>query len=119
MPSLASPIHDQPISRMTSSIMSPVFDNDDHSFKRMWEKAQIRFQERTSKSLRLSTGKSLEDVLKELEERYPQESIFETRGQSKSNAKEVVRNVLSCINILGGIVAQGASMVCCISTAQV
>lgn len=95
-----------------ASVSSPVLDRDDYSFKAMWEQAQLRFQERTAKSLKSATGKSLEDVLKELEERYPEDNIFQAQSGSQSNVKDIVRNVLNCINILGGIVAQGASMVC-------
>ncbi|KEF52389.1 uncharacterized protein A1O9_11630 [Exophiala aquamarina CBS 119918] len=93
-----------------ASLSSPVFDRDGYSFKAMWEQAQVRFQDRTAKSLKSATGKSLEDVLKELEERYPEDNIFEAKNGSQSNVKDIVRNVLNCINILGGIVAQGASM---------
>lgn len=92
-------------------IASPVLDKDDYSFKAMWEQAQLRFQERTSKSLRSATGQSLEDVMKELERKYPEDNIFQAPNGSQSNAKDIVRNVLNCISILGGIVAQGASMV--------
>jgi hypothetical protein len=92
-------------------VASPVLDRDDYSFKAMWEQAQLRFQERTAKSLKSATGKSLEDVLKELEQKYPEDNIFQAQNGSQSNVKDIVRNVLNCINILGGIVAQGASMV--------
>lgn len=94
------------------SISSPVLDREEYSFKAMWEQAQLRFQERTSRALKSGKGKSLEDVLRELEERYPEDNIFQAPSGSKSNVKDIVRNVLNCINILGGIVAQGASMVC-------
>ncbi|KAK5048582.1 hypothetical protein LTR84_005673 [Exophiala bonariae] len=92
------------------SVASPILDRDDYSFKAMWEQAQLRFQERTSKSLKSATGHSLEDVLSELEKKYPEDNIFQSLNDSQSNVKDVVRNVLNCISILGGIVAQGASM---------
>lgn len=79
------------------------------SFKEMWEKAELRFQKITNKSLRASKKKSLNDVIKDLETRYADE---DSDGESaKDRAKELIGNVLSCINLLGGIAAQGASIV--------
>ncbi|KIW88431.1 uncharacterized protein Z519_11000 [Cladophialophora bantiana CBS 173.52] len=82
----------------------------EQSFKQMWDDAEQRSLKITKTSLRSSPKKSLNDVVQELETRY-NESDSANDERNKPRAKELVENVLSCIKLLGGIAAQGASVV--------
>jgi hypothetical protein len=82
--------------------------DEDISLEDMWLQAENRFAKITSKSLKTAPKKSLNAVFAELETRYSDKEpeVVESR------TKEWMRNVLSCINLLGGIAAEGVSMVC-------
>lgn len=88
--------------------MSSKMDTD-LSFDGMWTQAETRFLKITNKNLRAAPKRSLDDVVKDLEARYSDKDSDDE--SAKSRAKEWIGNVLNCINLLGGIAAQGASMV--------
>jgi len=75
----------------------------------MWEEAQERFHKLTAKELKGSRPKRLDDVITELEAKYVANSSTEL--DIKKRTAKVIENVLKCIQLLGGIAAQGASMV--------
>ncbi|OQV03546.1 hypothetical protein CLAIMM_08579 [Cladophialophora immunda] len=82
----------------------------EQSFKQMWDEAEERFVKITKKPLRSSPKKSLNDVIQDLENRYNESGPADDE-RNKPRAKELVENVLNCIKLLGGIAAQGASIV--------
>jgi len=79
------------------------------SLKDLWDDAEKKFQKITKKSLKASSQKKLDDVLRELECKYAEKDSDEE--SYKRQAKAMIQNVLTCIKILGGIAAQGASVV--------
>ena len=84
-------------------------NEDEQSFKQMWKEARIRFEETTNRSLVQSNNRSLDDVLKELDQRF--NSSAPNEGSKQQRIKELATNVLKFIQVLGGIAAQGASAV--------
>ncbi|KAI4239674.1 MAG: hypothetical protein LQ352_007783 [Teloschistes flavicans] len=83
-------------------------DEDEQSFKRMWEDAQHSFEQTTKKSL-VQHNPSLDDVLKDLEERFDDDDL--DKSGKRQRVKQLASNVLKLIQLLGGIAAQGASAV--------
>lgn len=81
----------------------------EQTFKQMWLEARIRFEETTKKSLVQSKNQSLDGVLRELDMRFNDHSAED--GSKKRRMKELASNVLTFIELLGGIAAQGASIV--------
>ncbi|EXJ79463.1 hypothetical protein A1O3_08965 [Capronia epimyces CBS 606.96] len=79
----------------------------------MWQQAELEFSRLTRKNLRADQGKRLEDVLRELEEKYqPQPgSARESSTSNKNKIRDTISKVLNCIQLLGGLVADGASVV--------
>ena len=89
--------------------MTPPKEADEQAFKQMWVDARIRFQDLTKRSLIESTDRSLDDIVNLIDQKFDQ-SDPETHSKKK-RIKELASNVLKFIDILGGIAAQGASMV--------
>lgn len=81
-------------------------DDDPQSVKEIWDKAIARFQERTDYALG-AVSKSPDDVAKALRLHYGRQADDEKTAK----AKDMGLKILSCIQILGGIAAQGASEV--------
>ena len=75
----------------------------------LWEAAQKRFRDRTGQKLQVSPPKTLDDVRKEIESL----SGDDGSGDSERNQrfKESCMGALYCIKLLGGVAAQGASIV--------
>ncbi|KAL9577614.1 MAG: hypothetical protein Q9212_006252 [Teloschistes hypoglaucus] len=91
--------------------LSMANDEDEQSFKRMWEDAQRRFEQKTNKSL-VQHSPSLDDVLKDLDERFNDGDLDnDKKRQRVQKVKRLASNVLKLIQLLGGIAAQGASVV--------
>ncbi|KAL8691994.1 MAG: hypothetical protein Q9218_002886 [Villophora microphyllina] len=84
-------------------------EEDEQGFKRMWEDAQHRFEQKTKKSLVQQKNPSLENVLKKLDERFNDDNP--DSGGKQQRVKQLASNVLKLIQLLGGIAAQGASIV--------
>ncbi|MCJ1334433.1 hypothetical protein MMC10_011143 [Thelotrema lepadinum] len=89
--------------------MTPPSNVDEQSFKQMWIDARIRFQDLTKKSLTESTNRGLDDMLDLVETRFDMNDP--DTGSKQKHIKELASNVLKFVQILGGIAAQGASMV--------
>lgn len=76
------------------------------SVKEIWEKTIARFQERTG--LRLDgVSRSSDDLQRLLEAHY----AMQADGEAASKAKSVGFQMIYCIQLLGGLVSEGASMV--------
>jgi fungal STAND N-terminal Goodbye domain len=76
----------------------------------MWEDAEQNFKTKTAKKLgRAGDAKTLDDVIREMESRKVEDDS--DGGKIKNRAKDIGQKVLNCIQLLGGIAAQGASMV--------
>ena len=82
---------------------------DEQDFRQMWIEAQKRFEKTTKKSLVQTNSRSLDDVLRELDKRFSTDDAQE--GGAQRRVKELASNVLTFIQLLGGIAAQGASLV--------
>ena len=82
---------------------------DDQGFDHMWMEAQNRFEKTTKKSLVQKNNRNLDDVLKDLDKRFNSDDPQE--GGTQRRVKELASNVLTFIELLGGIAAQGASIV--------
>ena len=82
---------------------------DEQDFRQMWIEAQDRFEKITKKSLVQKSNRSLDDVLRELDKRFNTDNAQE--GGAQRRVKDLASNVLTFIDLLGGIAAQGASMV--------
>ncbi|KAH8592092.1 hypothetical protein B0O99DRAFT_689874 [Bisporella sp. PMI_857] len=76
----------------------------------MWSDAMERFRDLTTKNLKLSPPRTLDDIRKQIESEQA-DSLNSKAKDSKKRAKEIGMNALTCIKLLGGIAAQGASMV--------
>ncbi|KAI4198228.1 MAG: hypothetical protein LQ350_005390 [Teloschistes chrysophthalmus] len=84
-------------------------DEDEQSFKRMWEDAQHRFEQKTNKSLDQHSPR-LDDVLKDLDEQFNDDDDPDN-DRKRQRVKQIAVNVLKLIQLLGGVAAQGASVV--------
>ena len=82
---------------------------DEQDFRQMWTEAQNRFEKTTKMSLVQKNNRSLDDVLRELDKRFNTDDAQE--GGAQRRVKELASNVLTFIKLLGGIAAQGASIV--------
>ncbi|KAI9657615.1 MAG: hypothetical protein M1821_002791 [Bathelium mastoideum] len=82
---------------------------DEQTFQQMWVEARTRFEATTKKSLMQSKNRSLDDVMKALDHKFNDKDPED--GGKQKRVKELAMNVLTFINLLGGIAAQGASVV--------
>ena len=82
---------------------------DEQDFRQMWIEAQNRFEKTTKKSLVQKNNRSLDDVLRELDKRFNTEDAQQDGAQRR--LKELASNLLTYIDLLGGIAAQGANIV--------
>ena len=81
--------------------------------KLMWQDAELEFSQLTKRTLRTFRENRLEDVLEELDRKYqPSDDTGKDSGaKAKAKIRATVGKVLSCIQLLGGLAAQGASVV--------
>ena len=75
------------------------------SVKEIWKNAIFRFQERTGYTLGSSVSKSPEDLRKALDLHYGQQAGDERTAK----AKDMGLKIISCIQLLGGMAADGVS----------
>ncbi|KAH2321744.1 hypothetical protein KXW87_000786, partial [Aspergillus fumigatus] len=76
------------------------------SVKEIWEKTIVRFYERTGQKLD-GVSKGPEDLRRLLDAHY----AAQADDKNVSQAKAVGFQMIHCIQLLGGIASQGASMV--------
>jgi len=77
----------------------------------LWEAAQKRFLERTGQKLQISPPKTLDEVRKDIES-LSMKGDLSKDDERKRRFKDNAMGVLNCLKLLGGVAAQGASMVC-------
>ena len=81
----------------------------EQAFAQMWEDAQSRFEEITKTPLKRAKNLSLNDAMASLDHHF---NAQDTEHNSKTaQAKEWAMNLLKFIQLLGGIIAQGASVI--------
>ena len=80
---------------------------DEASLKDMWEEASAKFRTQTGKSLRQPV--SLKDALSLLNTKLNPEDP--KTGDKQKKVKAVAANIIKLVQMLGGLVAQGASVV--------
>ena len=78
-------------------------------FQQMWVEAQINFEKKTNKSLVRSCHRSLEDVLKDLDQQFNAQDSQEDGKQQ--HVRRLASNVLNFIQLLGGVAAQAGSVI--------
>ena len=77
----------------------------------MWKDAERRFQERTQKALSSPASRiTLDELLIKWQDRYDRENNSDSSAR-KAQTKRILHNVLYGIKLLGGIAAQGISLV--------
>ena len=76
--------------------------------RKMWDKAQSDFRKNTKKELRADNNKRLDDILQEFQQKYPQD---EGEVSTKAKISETINSILKCVQLLGGLAAEGASIV--------
>lgn len=93
-------------------------DNENMSFDDMWEDASKRFEQLTDKKLKPDPGISFEDCIKKVEAAQLQEQDGgkHFKPGKRKNVKTYGLNTLRFLKLLGGVVAEGVGMVCCLST---
>ena len=78
------------------------------SLQDMWDDASNRFRKLTGKILTPGRRKTLDEVCEEME---AQQSQDPTDNDLNTRAKQIGINLLQGLKLLGGVVAQGVSMV--------
>jgi hypothetical protein len=87
-------------------ISEPKQESGPASVKEIWEKTIVRFQKRTGQKLD-GVSRGPEDLRRLLDAHY----AAQADDESVSKAKAVGSQMIHCIQLLGGIASQGASMV--------
>ena len=83
--------------------------SDSMSLEQIWNDAAKRFASRTSRNLKLKPPKTLDDVRIEIEKQNAE--IPDNLPDTKQKVKEAGMSILYCLKLLGGVAAQGASVV--------
>ena len=81
----------------------------EQTFAQMWVDAQTRFEERTKKPLKRAKNQSLNDAMAHLDQHFNLQGT--DPDDKKARVKKWAMNLLKFIKLLGGIIAQGASVV--------
>lgn len=88
--------------------MSKVAETKDYDLKKAWDDACDAFARTSGEELKVKTKYTPEEVLEQI--RAKQEKDEEKAAKYRV-AKDVLSKTLDCIDNLGNIAAQGASMV--------
>ena len=84
-------------------------DDDDFDVDRMWRNVQAEFQRTCQRTLNAKQQNlSVEDVVASLTKVNEKD---EKKAVRYKNAKDVLTKTLKCVQLLGGLAAQGASVV--------
>ena len=78
------------------------------NFDEMWLEAEARFEARTKRILRQAKPRTINDLIEDLAKRYDKEAESPT---SKTRLLGLIANVCTCLKLLGGVAAAGASPV--------
>ncbi|KAF4341851.1 Nacht and tpr domain protein [Fusarium beomiforme] len=82
----------------------------DMTMEQLWDEAARRFEDRTRQGLHPKPPITLDDVRQQIESR-PESATDVDDVSSIKHKKEIGLNILECLRVLGGIAAQGASVV--------
>ncbi|KAF5237869.1 hypothetical protein FANTH_10583 [Fusarium anthophilum] len=82
----------------------------DLSMEQLWDEAAERFLARTGKGLDRKPPMTIDDVRKQIESRTDPTADIDAANTLKRK-KDIGLNILECLKLLGGIAAQGASVV--------
>ncbi|CAI7615078.1 unnamed protein product [Penicillium pancosmium] len=88
--------------------MADLTGSDDYNIKAAWDTVCLSFAKTTSVDLKSTPKYTIDQVLDQIRQRQDDD---EQRNVKYKAAKDVISKTLSCIEVLGGIAAQGASMV--------
>ncbi|OQU96187.1 hypothetical protein CLAIMM_02300 [Cladophialophora immunda] len=93
----------------TAAALSPA----EMELRLLWQDAEVEFRQMTRRSLTTDQEKRLEDVLADLDRKYrpPESEAGKDSAKTKAKIRATIEKVLSCIQLLGGLAAQGASIV--------
>jgi hypothetical protein len=84
----------------------------EQNLKEMWKKLEERFKAKTGRDLKPKSTKTLEEIKKKLELQESQIPPDEPeKKDAKRRAKDAGLDILYCLKLLGGLAAQGASIV--------
>ncbi|EXM19566.1 hypothetical protein FOTG_12421 [Fusarium oxysporum f. sp. vasinfectum 25433] len=83
---------------------------EDLTMEQLWDEAAERFLARTGKILNRKPPMTIDDVRKQIESRTDPTTDIDAANTLK-HKKDIGLNILECLNLLGGIAAQGASVV--------
>lgn len=88
--------------------MDTVQDHGEYNLREAWDKACASFAQKTKVDLTITPKYSVDEVLDQI--RAKQDDDDEKNNKYRA-AKDAIGNTLKFIMLLGGIAAQGASMV--------
>ncbi|KAI1023732.1 hypothetical protein LB504_005215 [Fusarium proliferatum] len=80
------------------------------NMEQLWDEAAKRFLARTGKALNRKPPMTIDDVRKQIESRTDQTTDTDASNTLK-HKKDIGLNILECLKLLGGVAAQGASVV--------
>ncbi|KAI3579340.1 hypothetical protein IWW34DRAFT_739131 [Fusarium oxysporum f. sp. albedinis] len=83
---------------------------EDLTMEQLWDEAAERFLARTGKGLNRKPPMTIDDVRKQIESRTDPTTDIDAANTLK-HKKDIGLNILECLKLLGGIAAQGASVV--------
>ncbi|EXA35873.1 hypothetical protein FOVG_12995 [Fusarium oxysporum f. sp. pisi HDV247] len=83
---------------------------EDLTMEQLWDEAAERFLVRTGKGLNRKPPMTIDDVRKQIESRTDPATYIDAANTPK-HKKDIGLNILECLKLLGGIAAQGASVV--------
>ena len=86
------------------------------TLQQMWTEAMAQFEQHTGTVLNVRPPKTLEDITKQIDIQQTSYAYDSNEQDLKTRAKSASMNVLYCLKLLGGVAAQGASMVSSLST---
>lgn len=88
--------------------MADLTGSDDYNLQAAWDTVCRSFAKTTSVDLTATPKYTIDQVLDQIRQKQDDD---EQRNAKYKVAKDVISKTLSCIEVLGGIAAQGASMV--------
>lgn len=83
-------------------------DHDQYNLEEAWAKACTSFAKTTNIDLTLPQEYTVDEVLEQIRDIQDEE---DKRKNKYRKAKDVISKTLKCLTVLGGIAAEGASMV--------
>jgi hypothetical protein len=89
--------------------MATVLVEDEYNLQEAWDKACSSFAETTKVNLTAKPKFSIDEVLDQIRAKQDEDNDKDNKYKA---AKDVISKTLNFVMVLGGIAAEGASMVC-------